>query len=116
MRGATVMGAGIRKPSPKRSPASLSGSPSKSRPTCEHLQTPSEIFSDLAWQEQFDGALVRTGVGLDTNSDRKAYTALGPIRGSAGFLGRDPGKHGYTLSPLTFNVWRRRGTTEKFGK
>jgi hypothetical protein len=50
----------------------LSGSSSKSRLTCEHLQTPSEIFNDLDWQKQFDGALVRTGVGLDTNSDRKA--------------------------------------------
>jgi hypothetical protein len=93
--------------SPKRSPAFLSGSSSKSRLTCEHLQTPSEIFSDLDWQKQFDGALVRTGVGLDTNSDRKAYTALGPICVSAGFLGRGPEKPGYTLSPLTFNVWWR---------
>jgi hypothetical protein len=83
----------------------LSGSSSKSRLTCEHLQTPSEIFSDLDWQNQFDGALARTGVGLDTNSDRKAYTALGPICVNAGFLGRGPGKPGYTLSPLTFNVW-----------
>jgi hypothetical protein len=63
----------------------------------DHLQTPSEIFSDLDWQKQFDGALARTGVGLDTNSDRKAYTALGPICVSAGFLGRGPGKPGYTL-------------------
>jgi hypothetical protein len=51
------------------------------------------------------GALARTGVGLDTNSDRKAYTALGPICVSVGFLGRGPEKPGYTLSPLTFNVW-----------
>ena len=91
--------------SPKRSPAFLSGSSSKSHLTREHLQTPSEIFSDLDWQKQFDGALVRTGVGLDTNSDRKAYTALGPICVSAGSLARGPGKPGYTLSPLTFNVW-----------
>jgi hypothetical protein len=70
--------------SPRRSPASLSGSSSKSRLTCEHLQTPSEIFSDLDWQEQFDGALVRTGVGLDTNSDRPPSV---PFASARDFLG-----------------------------
>jgi hypothetical protein len=93
----------------------LSGSPSKSRLTCEHLQTPSEIFSGLDWQKQFDGALARTGVGLDTNSDREAYTALGPICVSAGFW-EGPGKTRIYFIAINLQRVVRAGTTGNFGK
>jgi hypothetical protein len=39
----------------------------------------------------------------------------GSYFGVPAFFG-GPGKYGYTLSPLTFNVWRRLEQLEIFGK